>query len=99
MLTHGHGDGVYPHYCTFLWPGDSNYTISSICRVLRALERPHVKETWNFFQHPPQNYVFAALLHRKSRCLDSLAVIARMEVDKESSSQSTLKPLPKNLYL
>ena len=40
MLTHGHGDGAYAHYSTAFWPRDSNFTISSICRVLRALERP-----------------------------------------------------------
>ena len=31
MLTHGHDDGAYAHYSTAFWPGDSNFTISSIC--------------------------------------------------------------------
>ena len=45
MLTHGHGNGAYAHYSTTFWPTDSNFTISSICRVLRALERPLVKDS------------------------------------------------------
>jgi hypothetical protein len=43
MLTHGHGNGAYVHYSTALWPTNSNFTISSLCRVLRALERAPVK--------------------------------------------------------
>jgi hypothetical protein len=43
MLTHGHGDGAYVHYSMALWPANSNFTISSLCRVLRALERAPVK--------------------------------------------------------
>ena len=38
MVTHGQGDGVYAHYSTDLRPGDSNYTISSIAKLLRRLE-------------------------------------------------------------
>ena len=67
MLTHGHGDGSYAHYSTAFWPGDSNFTISSICRVLRALEQPPVKDSKELFIAPPQNS-FEALLHGKSRC-------------------------------
>ena len=52
MLTHGHGDGAYAHYSTAFWPEDSNFTISSICRVLRALERPPVKDSKELFIAP-----------------------------------------------
>ena len=62
MLTHGHGDGAYAHYSTAFWPEDSNFTISSICRVLRALERPPVKDSKELFIAPPQNSFFEALL-------------------------------------
>ena len=72
MLTHGHGDGAYAHYSTAFWPGDSNFTISSICRVLRALERPPVKDSKELFIAPPQNSFFEALLHGKSRCSASI---------------------------
>jgi hypothetical protein len=53
MLTHGHGDGAYAHYVTAFWPGDSNFTISSICRVLWALERPPVRE-WKVLSSAPR---------------------------------------------
>ena len=43
MVTHGHGDGAYAHYSTDLWPGDSNYTISSIAKLLRRLEEPPIR--------------------------------------------------------
>ena len=38
ILTHGRGDDVYVHYSTTIWHEDSNFTISTIFRVLRALE-------------------------------------------------------------
>ena len=38
MLTYGHGDDAYAHYSIVFWLGNSNFTISSICRVLRTLE-------------------------------------------------------------
>jgi hypothetical protein len=72
MLTHGHGDGAYAHYSTALWPADSNFTISSLYRVLRALERAPVKQSKELFQAPPQNSFFDALLHGKSRCSSSI---------------------------
>ena len=72
MLTHGYGDGAYVHYSIVIWPGDSNFTISSICPVLRALERPSMKDSKELFIVPPQNSFFEALLHRKSRCSVSI---------------------------
>ena len=38
MVTHGYKDGAYIHYSTNLWPGDLNFTISSLARLLRWLE-------------------------------------------------------------
>jgi hypothetical protein len=67
MKTDGHGDGAYAHYSTSLWPSDLNFTISSLCRVLRALERPPIKLSRELFQAPPQNSFFDVLLHGKSR--------------------------------
>ena len=72
MLMHGHGDGAYAHYSTAFWPEGSNFTISSICRVLRALERPPVKDSKELFIAPPQNSFFKALVHEKSRCSASI---------------------------
>lgn len=42
-----------------LWPGDSNYTILSLCLALRVVQRPLVEDTRKFFQDPPQNHFFA----------------------------------------
>jgi hypothetical protein len=72
MLTHGYGDGAYTHYSTALWPADLNFTISSLCRVLRALERSPVKQSRELFLAPPQNSFFDSLLHRKSQCFSSI---------------------------
>ena len=62
ILAHGHGDGVYTLYGISLWLGDSNYTISSLCKVLQALEKPHVCESKLLFHHLPTNDFFEALL-------------------------------------
>ncbi|KAL3687438.1 hypothetical protein R1sor_013747 [Riccia sorocarpa] len=40
MLTHGREPGVYCHLSiTGLWPGDPNFTVSSLARCLRDLEQ------------------------------------------------------------
>jgi hypothetical protein len=49
MLTHGHSDGAYAHYSTALWSVDSNFTISFLCHVLRALEQALVKQSRELF--------------------------------------------------
>ena len=97
MLTHGHGDGAYAHYSTAFRPGDSNFTISSICRVLRALERLPVKDSKELFIAPPQNS-FEALLHGKSRCSASILPNSANMVPPPISSRPAV-PLPKKLFL
>ena len=98
MLTHGHGDGAYAHYSTAFWPGDSNFTISSICRVLRALERPPVKDSKELFIVPPQNSFFEALLHGKSRCSTSILPSSSTMVPPSIPGRPAV-PLPKKLFL
>ena len=49
MLIHGHGNGAYAHYSLVLWLGDLNFIISSLWRVLRALEWAPVKQSKDFF--------------------------------------------------
>ena len=39
MLTHGHGQTSYGHFALGLWPSDPNFTISSLSKCLRNLER------------------------------------------------------------
>ena len=98
MLTHGHGDGAYAHYSTAFWPKDSNFTISSICQALRALERPPVKDSKELFIAPPQNSFFKVLLHRKSRCSVSIPSGSANGVPPPFPRRLAV-PLPKKLFL
>jgi hypothetical protein len=98
MLTHGHGDGAYAHYATAFWPGDLNFTISSVCRILRALERPPVRESKVLFSAPPQNSFFEALMHGKSRCMSSIPNADRDPTPPPLSGRPTV-PLPRKLFL
>ena len=98
MLTHGHGDGAYAHYSKAFWLRDSNFTISSICRVLRALERPPVKDSKELFIAPPQNSFFEALLHGKSRCSASIPPGSANGVPQPILGRPAV-PLPKKLFL
>ena len=101
ILTHGHGDGAYAHYGTSFWPGDSNFTISSLCKVLRALEIAPVCESKLLFPHPPVNEFFEALLWGKSACRSSIPPSTGDFVPQCTPPADTVPtvPLPKNLYL
>jgi hypothetical protein len=99
MLTHRHGDGAYAHYSTALWPSDSNFTISSLCHVLRALERPLVKQSRELFRAPSQNSFFDALLHGKSRCFSSIPSLEGCDVVPSPPSGRAPLPILKKLYL
>jgi hypothetical protein len=57
MVTHGHGHGAYAHYSTDLWPTDSNYTISSLARLIRRLEEQLVRVSRDTFPHPPNKLI------------------------------------------
>ena len=98
MLTHGHGNGAYAHYFTTFWPGDSNFTISSIFRVRRALERPLMKDLNELFIMPPQNSFFEALLHGKSRCSASILPNSANMVPPPFPGRPAV-PLSKKLFL
>jgi hypothetical protein len=99
MLTHGHGDGAYAHYETASWPGDSNFTISSICRNLRVLERPPVRESKVLFSAPPQNSFFEALMHGKSRCMSSIPTNADRDPTPPPLPGRPTVPLLRKLFL
>ena len=72
ILAYGHGDGAYAYYAISLYPGDSNYITSSLCNVLKALEKPLICEFKLLFPHPPTNNFFKALLKEKSTCRVSI---------------------------
>jgi hypothetical protein len=99
MLTHGHRDGAYVHYSTTLWPSDSNFTISSLCRVLRALERPSIRQSRELFRAPPHNSFFDALLYGKSRCISLIPSSEGCDVVPSLPPGCPVVPLPKRLYL
>jgi hypothetical protein len=98
MLTDGHGNGAYAHYSMALWPADSNFTISSLCRVLRVLEHAHVKQSKELFRAPPQNSFFDALLHRRSLCSSSIPSSKGYDDVLSPSPGRLTIPLPKRLY-
>ena len=39
MLTHGHGQNAYGHFALGFWPSDPNFTIGSLSKCFRNLER------------------------------------------------------------
>ena len=98
MLTHGHGNGAYAHYSTTFWHGDSNFTISSICQVLRALEQPPIKDLKELFIAPPQNSFFNAFFHRKCKCSASILPGSANMVPPPFFRRPAI-PLPKKLFL
>jgi hypothetical protein len=82
-----------------LWPANSNFTISSLCRVLRALERAPIKQSKELFWAPPHNSFFDALLHGKSRCSSSILSSEGCDNVLSSPPGYPAIPLPKRLYL
>jgi hypothetical protein len=72
MLTHGYGNRVYEHYSMALWPGNSNFSISSLYLVLRTFKKTFVNQLKVLFQAPPHSSFFEALLHRNSKYSSSI---------------------------
>ena len=98
MLMHGHGDRAYAHYATTFWLRDLNFTILSICLILRALERPFVMESKVLFFVPLENFFFEALMHGKSRCM-SLVPSADRDPTPPLLPRKQVIPLPRKLFL
>ena len=99
MLKYGHDNGAYADYSAALWPVGSNFTILSLCHVLRALKRAAVKQPKELFRAPPQNSFFDTLLHRKSRCSSSIWNSEGCNDIPSSSWGRPAGPLLKRLYL
>ena len=101
ILAYGHGNNAYAYYSTSLWPGDSNYTISSLCKVLQALEKLPICESKLLFAHPLANDFFKALLWEKSACQTSIPPSRGDFVHQDPSLANDVLevPLSKNLYL
>jgi hypothetical protein len=73
-------------------PMDSNYTISSLARLLCCLEEQSVRVSGDIFPHPPAKSLFETLLRGKSRCIDILLPVAE-------NRPMELVPLLRNLYM
>ena len=99
MLIHGHRDGTYAHYSTAVWLASSNFTISSLCWVLRALKRPLVKQSKELFWTPPQNSFFEALLYGKFQCSSSIPSLEGCDYIPTPSPGCLAVSLSKRLFL
>ncbi len=72
MIVHEHGDEAYIQYSNELWPNDPNFTIGSLLRLLRTLEKELVHESRQLFKEEFQNEFFSLLMWGKSRCVQAL---------------------------
>jgi hypothetical protein len=84
--------------CDGLLARDLNFTISSICRILQALERPTVRELKVLFDAPLQNSFFEAFTHEKLRCTSSISSGDR-DPSPPSLPERPAVALPRKLFL
>lgn len=91
MITHGHGDGAYADLLLDLWPCIPNFTISSLARCIRRLEKPVVCNSRELLEEPSLNAFFEILLKGKSRCMESILL--------STNCNDHCNLLPKTLYL
>ena len=72
ILTHGHGQNAYGHFALGLWPSDPNFTIGSLSKCFRNLERL-------------ENHMYGDLMHMytgtkcSNQVLDSLMSLHALE--------------------
>ena len=92
MVTHGQGDGAYTHYSIDLWPGDLNFTITSLARLLQRFEQQPIQFSRDLFPHPPSNLFFEILMKGNSQCMNILPKIL-------FTNSIRWVSLPKHLYL
>ncbi len=50
MIVHGHGDEAYVQYSNELWPNNPNFTIGSLLRFQRTLEKELVHELQSYLK-------------------------------------------------
>jgi hypothetical protein len=50
LIAYGHGDEAYTQYSNELWPNDPNFTIGSLLRLLKTLEKELVCESQKLFE-------------------------------------------------
>ena len=72
MIAHGHGDVRYAHYGLDMFARDSNYTISSVAKLLRDLELPPKSSSRELFVGSGPTNLFKAILKGVDICKASL---------------------------
>ena len=74
MIAHGHRDVRYAHYGLDIFPHDSNYTIGSMAKLLRDLERPPKSSSRQLFVGSRSTALFRSILKGAEMCEASLAL-------------------------
>ena len=72
MIAHGHGDVRYAHYGLDMFAHDSNYTISSVAKLLRNLELPPKSSSRELFVGSGSTNLFKPILKGAEMCEASL---------------------------
>ena len=72
MISHGHGDIWYAHYGLDIFPHDSNYTIGSMAKLLRDLEKPPKSSSRELFVGSGSIALFRSILKGVEMCKASL---------------------------
>ena len=72
MIAHGHDDVRYAHYDLDMFAHDSNYTISSVAKLLRDLELPPKSSSRELFIGSGSTNLFKAILKGAKMCEASL---------------------------
>ena len=72
MIAHGHGDVRYAHYGLDMFAHDSNYTISSMAKLLCNLELPPKSSSRELFVVSGSTNLFKAILKGAEMCEASL---------------------------
>ena len=80
MIAHGHGDVRYAHYGLDMFAHDSNYTISSMAKLLCDLELPPKSSSQELFVGSRSTNLFKAILKGAEMCEASLLPLSEVLV-------------------
>ena len=80
MIAHGHGDVCYAHYGLDMFAHDSNYTISSMAKLLCDLELPPKSSSRELFVGSRSTNLFKAILKGMEMCEASLSLLLEVLV-------------------
>ena len=72
MIAHGHSNVNYAHYVLDMYPSDTNFTITSIMKLLCQLEVPHVYSSRHILISSIGDPLHDALVVGVEKCLRAL---------------------------